>query len=89
MASKEYIYIPFNKSVNNYLHEMELISTDLFHVRTVFSADKKTLNIETENENLVSIIINPVYAIITKLAESEIAKEIYDVITKSTKRVCN
>ena len=89
MASKEYIYIPFNKSVHNYLREMELISTELFHVRTVFSADKKTLSIETENENLVSIIINPVYAIITKLAETDVAKEIYDVITKNTKRVCS
>ncbi|WP_231460249.1 MULTISPECIES: hypothetical protein [unclassified Pedobacter] len=89
MTTKEYIYIPFNKSVNNYLHEMELISTGLFHVKTVLSKDNKTLSIEREDENLVSIIVNPVYAIITKLAESDIAKEIYETIKQNTKRVCN
>ena len=64
---------------------MEAVSMNLFHVHTTLNAGKKTLIIDSENQDLVSIIINPVYAILTKISESDLAKEIYDTLTLKTK----
>ncbi|RZK57320.1 MAG: hypothetical protein EOO87_03260 [Pedobacter sp.] len=89
MTNTEYIYIPFNKANENYLAEIEKISKEEFAVSVAHSADHKSLFIESENHNLVSIITNPVYAIVTKLEESDLAREIYEAITLQTKKICN
>lgn len=86
---QEYIYIPFNKTSKNYIEEMQKLSNNLFKVHTDLSLDKKSLIIEDDNQNLVSVIVNPVYAIITKIIESDLANEIYDTITSKTKKFCN
>ncbi|GGI29105.1 hypothetical protein [Pedobacter mendelii] len=88
MLIKEYIYIPFNKTALNYLNAMEVISVNMFDVETHLSSDHKSLKIKSDNLNLVSIIINPVYAIITKMTENDLAKEIYDALTIKTKSFC-
>ncbi|GAA3969704.1 hypothetical protein GCM10022246_22940 [Pedobacter ginsengiterrae] len=85
----EFIYIPFNNSNENYIEEMANLSSNLFHVSTDVSSDKKSLQIESENQNLVSVMVNPVYAIITKVIESDLANEIYEMITANTKKFCN
>ncbi|KQR72168.1 hypothetical protein [Pedobacter sp. Leaf176] len=86
---KEYIYIPFNKVNKNYLEEIQAISAVQFKVDAVFGADKKSLRIDLENQNLVSVFINPVYAIVKLSTESELAKEIYNLVTLQTKKICN
>lgn len=85
----EYIYIPFNNSNENYIEEMTNLSNNLFHVSTDISSDKKSLQIEYGNQNLVSISVNPVYAIITKVIESDLANEIFDMLKVNTKKFCN
>ncbi|RNL52144.1 hypothetical protein [Pedobacter jejuensis] len=88
MLTKEYIYIPFNKTADNYLNTIEILSANMFNVNTKISSDHKSLKIEANSLNLVSIMINPVYAIITKLTENDLAKEVYDAITIKTKSLC-
>lgn len=85
MIIKEFIYIPFTGSTGNYLQEMEAVSLGLFHVHTKMNTGMRTLVIDCENQDLVSIIINPVYAILTKISENDLAKEIYDTLTLRTK----
>ncbi|MFC3562408.1 hypothetical protein [Pedobacter jamesrossensis] len=85
----EYIYIPFNNSNENYIEEMANLSSKLFHVSADVSSDKKCLQIESENQNLVSVIVNPVYAIITKIIESDLANEVFETLKVNTKRFCN
>lgn len=86
---KEYIYIPFNKANKDYLKEIQALSTIRFNVDTIFGTDKKSLRIEAENQSLVSVFVNPVYAIIEMVTESALAKEIYDLVTLQTKKICN
>jgi len=86
---KEYIYIPFNKVNKNYLKEIQTISAVQFKVDAIFGADEKSLMIEAENKSLVSVFVNPVYAIVKLGTESELAKEIYNLITSQTKKICN
>ncbi|MCZ4224413.1 hypothetical protein [Pedobacter rhodius] len=86
---REYIYIPFNKVNKDYLKEIQTLSTIQFKVDTIFDMDKKSLRIEAENQSLVSVFVNPVYAIIEMVTESALAKEIYDLITSQTKKICN
>ena len=89
MQNKDFIYIPFNKSVKNLLSEMESLSINLFEVNTALSTDQKTLNIDANNLALVSVAINPVYVIITKNCENQLATEIYNTLTLKTKAICN
>lgn len=85
----EYIYIPFSNSNENYIEEIANLSNNLFPVKTDLSSDKKSLQIEADNQNLVSVIVNPVYAIITKVIESDLANEIFETLTARTKKFCN
>lgn len=64
---------------------MEAVSLSLFHVHTKLNPGKRTLVIDCENQDLISIIINPVHAILTKISESDLAKKIYDTLTLKTK----
>lgn len=86
---KEYIYIPFNKINKDYLKEIQAISAVQFKVDTIFGADEKSLRIEAENQSLVSVFVNPVYAIVKLSTESELAKQIYNLITLQTKKICS
>jgi len=86
---QDYIYVPFNKSVKNYIEEAESFSKNLFSVNIDVSSDKKSLSINGEEDNLVSIMINPVYIIIKRISNSDLAGEIYNAITLNAKKFCN
>jgi len=89
MQNKDFIYIPFNKAVKNILSEMESLSTNLFGVNTNWSTDHRTLTIDSNDMELVSVAVNPVYVIIRKNSENQLATELYNTLMLKTKASCN
>ncbi|RYF25614.1 MAG: hypothetical protein EOO42_03380 [Flavobacteriales bacterium] len=87
--SKEYIYIPFNKTNKNYLEEIQRISAEKFGVQVVEDKNQHSLLLTAEAHELVSISTNPVYAVVTKLEETELANSVYELVTLQSKKICN
>lgn len=87
--SKEYIYIPFNKINKNYLEEIQKISAAEFGVQVIADEKQHSLLLTAEAHQLVSISTNPVYAVVTKLEETELANSVYELVTLQSKKICN
>lgn len=71
------------------MEEIQKISAEKFGIQVVADENQHSLLLTAETHQLVSISTNPVYAVVTKLEETELANSVYELVTLQSKRICN